>query len=83
MGEFAEDFAGDGSFEASHDVFFGEAFGGASGDVGAGWFVAFHADDDDAVQRGVGLPVAAAVEAMPVGFARLLLLNRSLPGILD
>ena len=63
------DFAGDVAFEAAHDFGFGFAFGDASGDVGTGGLVVFHADDDDAVQCGVGLAVSAAVESVALGFA--------------
>ena len=62
------DFACDVAFEAAHDFGFGLAFGDASGDVGAGGFVVFHADDDDAVQCGVGAAVSAPVEAVSAGF---------------
>src|SRR5277367_4784759 len=63
------DFACDVAFEAADDFGFGLAFGNASGDVGAGGFVVFHSDDDDAVQCGVGASVSASVEAVSAGFA--------------
>ena len=59
--------AGDEAFEAADDVFLGEAFGAAAGDVVDGGLVEAHADDDDPVERCVGLAVPAAVEAVPVG----------------
>ena len=62
--------AGDEAFEAADDVFFGEALGGAAGDVVDGGLVKSHAHDDDSVEGCVGLAVAAAVEAVPVGLAR-------------
>lgn len=61
--------AGEQAFEAADDLAFGLALGGAASDVGPGGCVVLHADDDGAVERGVGLPVAAAVEAVPVRYA--------------
>ena len=59
------DLVGDVAFEAAGDVAVGQAFGAAALVVGggAGFLVAFAAHDD-AVQGGVGLPVAAAAEAV-------------------
>ena len=48
----------------------GLAFGAFAGDVVLGLGVAAGAGDGDAVDRGVDLAVAAAVEAVPVGLAR-------------
>ena len=48
--------------------FFGLAFGGPPGDIGLGGFVVLHPHDDGAVERGVGLPVATAIESVPVGY---------------
>src|ERR1700722_11745255 len=62
------DFASDVAFEAAHDLGFGFALGDASGDVGAGGFVVFHADDNDAVECAVGAAVSAPVEAVSMGF---------------
>lgn len=60
----------DESFQASDDVPFGEAFGGSSLHVGDGGWVPSHADDDHAVEGGVGLAVSTAVEAVTAaGFA--------------
>src|SRR5262249_52791968 len=42
----------------------GFALGGAAGDVGLGLGVVLHADHGDRVERVVGLPVTAAVEAV-------------------
>ncbi len=47
--------------------FFGASFGGASLLVGVGAGVPAQAAEGDAVERGVGLAVAAAVEAVSVG----------------
>ena len=47
--------------------FFGQSFGGAAFDVGAGALVVAHADQHDGVQGVVGCAVAAAVEAVAVG----------------
>src|SRR4051794_11527608 len=59
------DLAGDVAFQAADDVFLGEPVAGSSFDVGHGRRVPAHADDDDAVERGVRLSVAAPVEAVP------------------
>ena len=42
-----------------------QRLGGASGDVVAGWLVESHADDDGSIEGGVGLSVAASIEAVP------------------
>jgi len=55
-----EDLAGDIPLEAPHDLSLGLAFGGAAGDVVLGRLVAAHADQGDAPQGAVGLPIAAA-----------------------
>jgi putative transposase len=64
-----EDLAGDGAFEGAEDLLRGPALGQAGVAVGAGSLVVGHADFDDVVQGGVGLPVPAAGEAMFVGAA--------------
>lgn len=43
---------------------FRQSFFGSSGDVVDGGLVPAHADDDGSVERGVGLPDAAAVESV-------------------
>ena len=60
------DLAGDVPLQAADDVTLGQSLGGAPGDVihGAGILVG-NADQHDAVDRGVGLPVASAVDAVP------------------
>ena len=63
------DLACDESFEASHDVFAGLAFGKASSDVGAGWWVVAHAHEHDREQGVVGSPVAVGVETVTDGLA--------------
>ena len=55
------------AFQASDDLAFSPAIGGASGDVVAGWLVESHADDDGSIEGGVGLSVAASIEAVPAG----------------
>ena len=55
------------AFEAPDDLAFGSAIGGASGDVVAGGLVESHADDDGAIEGGVGVAVAASIEAVPAG----------------
>ena len=63
------DFSGDVAFEAADDLGFGQAFFGASFDVGAGGGVVAQAAEHDPVEGGVGLAVAAAVEAVSLGVA--------------
>ena len=53
------------AFEAPDDLAFGSAIGGASGDVVAGGLVESHADDDGAIEGGVG--VGAHTEALAEG----------------
>ena len=63
------DAAGEVAFEAADCVAVGLAFGAFAVDVGAGFGVAAGARDGDAVDGGVELAVAAAVEAVAVGLA--------------
>lgn len=65
----AVDLAGEVALEAAHDLGFGLAFGGAPVDVGPGGFVPVHSGDDGAVEGGVGLAVAAAVEPVTGGLS--------------
>ena len=53
------------AFEASNDLARGPAIGGAACDVVAGWLVESHADDDGSLEGGVGLAVAAPIQAVP------------------
>ena len=55
------------AFEAPDDLTFGSAIGGASGDVVAGRLMVPHADDDGSIEGGVGVSVAASIEAVPAG----------------
>ena len=62
--------AGEVALEAANGLPVGLAFGGLAGDVVAGLGVAAGAGDRDAVDGGVDLAVAAAIEAVAVGVAR-------------
>src|SRR6266496_1561519 len=64
------DLAADVAFEAALDLAFALALAGAAVDVGPGRLVVAHADEDDAVECGVGLAVAAPVEPVAVCLAR-------------
>ena len=55
------------AFQASDNLACGPAIGGASGDIVAGWLVESPADDDGAIEGGVGVAVAASIEAVPAG----------------
>ena len=59
------EFTGKEAFEASNDLALGPAIGGAACDVVAGWLVESHADDDGSIEGGVGLAVAAPIQAVP------------------
>jgi hypothetical protein len=65
-GERCVDLAGDVAFEAADDFLLGLAFFGAPFDVVLRSGVLAHADEDNAVEGGVGLAVAGSVEAVPV-----------------
>src|SRR6266700_6855830 len=67
--ECCVDLAGDVAFQAADDLAFALAFVGAPFDVVLGRLVVAHADEDDPVERRVGLPVAASVEPVPAGLA--------------
>jgi hypothetical protein len=69
LGEFTVEVSGDVALQTSHDVFLAEAFAGSADYVGAGPWVALHADQADGVEGSVGLSVAAAIEAVAVGLA--------------
>jgi hypothetical protein len=64
-----EDGAGEESFEAADRFAFAFAFGLFAFEVGAGGGVVARLRDCDAVERGVQLPVAAAVESVSLAFA--------------
>lgn len=64
------DIAGDVALETAHGASTGLALADALVDVGARCRVPSEANHDDAPQRHVGVPVAAAVEPVPVLFAR-------------
>ena len=65
VGQGVVDLACDVSLEAADDVALGQALGGSAGDVVHGGLVAAgHADQDDAVERGIRRPVSAAVDAV-------------------
>src|SRR3954453_12680641 len=61
------DLTGQEPFDAADDLAFGHALGGASRDVVDGGLVEAHPPDRREVEGGIGLPVAAAVEAVPAG----------------
>ena len=70
FGEEVVELACNVAFQASDDVLFGESFSGAPLDVRNGGWVPSHTDDDNAVERSVGLPVPSSVESVPAcGFA--------------
>ena len=59
-----KDLAGEKAFKTADDLPFGPPFSGASFDVVEGWCVEPHPHDDGPVERGVGLAMTAAVEAV-------------------
>src|SRR6187200_693319 len=63
------DLAGDVAFQAAQGLTAGLAFGDAPGKVGAGLWIPAQTRQRDAIQRSVGLPVAAAVQAQAGGLA--------------
>src|SRR4051794_41968390 len=63
------DLAGEVALEAADGVAGGLAVAAAAFDVIAGGLVAAGAGDDDAMQRGVDLAVAAPVQALAAGVA--------------
>ena len=63
------DLAGEVAFEAADGFAAGFAFGDAAGEVVAGAGIPAQAGQSDAVERGVGLAVTAAVEPVTVGSA--------------
>ena len=53
------------AFEASNDLALGPAISGAACDVVDGRLVELHPDDDGSIEGGVGLAVAAPIQAVP------------------
>src|SRR5215218_4682103 len=70
LGEEVPEASGEVAFEAADGFLGALAFGAFAGDVVLGLGVAAQAGDGDAVDGGVDLAVAAAVQAVPVGLAR-------------
>lgn len=68
-GQGRDDLAGDVALEATDDLAFAEAFGGAALDVGAGGCVVAHADDGDDIEGAAGGAVTAAAESVATGGA--------------
>ena len=67
--EDSEHLAGDEPFETAQDLPFREPLLRATGGVGLGLLIPSQSHHGDAVQGGIGLPVAATVQAMAIGFA--------------
>jgi hypothetical protein len=65
LGELFEDLAGDVAFQAAHDLSGVQPFVSAARYIGAGFGVAGHAGQHDAVERSVGVTVAAPVQSIP------------------
>ena len=65
-----EDLAGDVALEAPHDLRLGLALSESARHVGLGRRVPAKPNDDDAVERGIGLAIAAPVETMALRLAR-------------
>ena len=63
------DFASDISFEAADNLSVAHSFRGAASHVCLGPVVITKPDHDAAMESGIGLAVATAVEPMPVGLA--------------
>lgn len=68
--DYTEDFAGDVALEHPNGFELGMSHGRALGDVGLCPRVEAHPGDGDDVQRAVGRPVTASVQAMPDRLAR-------------
>ena len=61
------DLASEKTFQAPDDLPFGSAGRRAACDVINGRLMVPHADDDGSIEGGVGLSVAASIEAVPAG----------------
>ena len=61
------DLASEKTFQAPDDLPFGSAGRHAACDVINGRLMVPHADDDGSIERGVGVSVAASIEAVPAG----------------
>ena len=61
------DLASEKTFQAPDDLPFGSAVRRAACDVINGRLMVPHADDDGSIEGGVGVSVAASIEAVPAG----------------
>ena len=61
------DFASEKTFQAPDDLPFGSAVRRAACDVINGRLMVPHADDDGSIEGGVGVSMAASIEAVPAG----------------
>ena len=61
------DLAGEKTFQAPDDLPFGSAVCRAACDAINGRLMVPHADDDGSMEGGVGVSVAASIEAVPAG----------------
>ncbi len=62
--EVVVDLSGDVALETAHDVELGQALSGAPLHMGLCGLMAVHADQGDAPQGMVGVPIATPVEAV-------------------
>ena len=69
------EFTGKEAFEASNDLALGPAISGAACDVVDGRLVELHPDDDGSIEGGVGLAVAAPIQAVPASGPRRCCMN--------
>ena len=70
LGSFADggvDLPGNVALEAADDVALGHSLGSSSTHVCLGPGVMRQSDEDVSIQSGIGLTIAAAVQAVPVG----------------
>ena len=69
-GQGSVELAGDVPLERAHDLFGGASFGAASGNIGAGWSMSAHPNDDDGGQCPVESAVSAAIQPVPRSVSR-------------
>ena len=63
------DLASEETFQAPDDLSLGSAVRRAACDVINGRLMVSHADDDGSIEGGVGVSVAASIEAVPAGWS--------------
>ena len=67
--EDSEDIAGDVAFQTPHDLRLALAFGEPAPHIALGGWMPAKPNNDDAMERGIGLTITASIETMALSLA--------------